>query len=191
MTCKATKRNGKPCKQTEMLVDGYCKYHNTPKYRLTEPEPEPVPEPQQEVHEPVPEPIAKPTKIKPKFRQIPEKSPAEPEPVPDSDLIPYDDVKMPWTDEYKKHGHIPLHPGSCIEGCSRRSWCLANTDRCSLHQPSEYYYPPTRCVGIIQSGSRAGRVCKNRIFTRVGCGALKGCLNNPNLCGKHQSQRPS
>ena len=32
--CKAMKRNGNPCKQTNDLTkDGYCKYHNTPKYR--------------------------------------------------------------------------------------------------------------------------------------------------------------
>jgi len=32
--CKATKRNGKPCKQTEELSDdGFCKYHNNDKYR--------------------------------------------------------------------------------------------------------------------------------------------------------------
>ena len=32
--CKATKRNGNPCKQSnELTKDGYCKYHDTPKYR--------------------------------------------------------------------------------------------------------------------------------------------------------------
>ena len=31
--CKATKRNGMPCKQTKDLTDGYCIYHNTLKYR--------------------------------------------------------------------------------------------------------------------------------------------------------------
>lgn len=32
--CKATKKNGQPCGQTqELSVDGYCKYHNIPKYK--------------------------------------------------------------------------------------------------------------------------------------------------------------
>jgi|SRR3990167_5091751 len=32
--CTATKRNGKPCKQTENLVEGYCVYHQGPKYKI-------------------------------------------------------------------------------------------------------------------------------------------------------------
>lgn len=39
--CKATKLNGKPCKQSIGLTDGYCRYHNTPKYHVI---PEPYPD---------------------------------------------------------------------------------------------------------------------------------------------------
>ena len=32
--CKATKRNGKPCRQTKDLdTDGYCKYHQSSKFK--------------------------------------------------------------------------------------------------------------------------------------------------------------
>jgi len=27
MVCKSIKRNGKPCKQTDVNEEGYCKYH--------------------------------------------------------------------------------------------------------------------------------------------------------------------
>lgn len=33
--CKAIKRNGYPCKQTELERNGYCQYHQDPKYHNT------------------------------------------------------------------------------------------------------------------------------------------------------------
>jgi len=31
--CRAIKRDGKPCRQTKDLIEGYCQYHQAPKYR--------------------------------------------------------------------------------------------------------------------------------------------------------------
>ena len=40
--CRAIKRTGAPCRQkTDLDEDGYCKYHQTPKYKTPPPPPPP------------------------------------------------------------------------------------------------------------------------------------------------------
>ena len=42
--CNAVKRNGQPCRQsTDLDSDGYCKYHQSPKYKTAQPSPPRIP----------------------------------------------------------------------------------------------------------------------------------------------------
>lgn len=44
LRCKAIKLNGRPCGQTNLHDNGFCQYHDNPKFNKPEPKPGPEPE---------------------------------------------------------------------------------------------------------------------------------------------------